>query len=71
MAIKKSLHPWDKSHLMVYDPFSVLLDLLSFTRLRKFSAFSFSNMLQPFSLFFFWNPYHKNISELDIVLEVS
>ena len=27
--IEKSLHPWDKSHLiMVYDPFSVLLDLV-------------------------------------------
>ena len=25
--VEKSLHPWDKSHLiMVYDPFSVLLD---------------------------------------------
>ena len=25
---EKSLHPWDKSHLiMVYDPFKVLLDL--------------------------------------------
>ena len=27
--IKESLHPWDKSHLiMVYDPFNVLLDLV-------------------------------------------
>ena len=27
--IEKSLHPWDKSHLiMVYDPFNVLLDLV-------------------------------------------
>ena len=27
--IKKSLHPWDKSHLiMVYDLFKVLLDLV-------------------------------------------
>ena len=25
--IEESLHPWDKSHLiMVYDPFNVLLD---------------------------------------------
>ena len=27
--IEKSLHPWDKFHLiMVYDPFNVLLDLV-------------------------------------------
>ena len=27
--IEKSLHPWDKSHLiMVYEPFNVLLDLV-------------------------------------------
>ena len=27
-AILKSLHPWDKSNLiMVYDPFNILLDL--------------------------------------------
>ena len=27
--IEKSLHPWDKSHLiMVYDSFNVLLDLV-------------------------------------------
>ena len=27
--IEKSLHPWDKSHLiMVYDPSNVLLDLV-------------------------------------------
>ena len=26
---EKSLHPWDKSHLItVYDPFTVLLDLV-------------------------------------------
>ena len=26
--IEESLHPWDKSHLIVvYDPFNVLLDL--------------------------------------------
>ena len=29
MCIKKSLHLWDKSHLiMMCDPFSVLLDLI-------------------------------------------
>ena len=27
--IKESLHPWDKSHLiMVYDPFNIYLDCL-------------------------------------------
>ena len=41
--IEKSLHPWDKSHLiMVYDPFNVLLDLVCYSFIFPFVCVFFN-----------------------------
>ena len=43
--IEESLHPWDKSHLiMVYYPFNVLLDLVCSILLRIFASMFISDI---------------------------
>ena len=38
---EKSLHPWDKSHLIVvYDPFNVFLDLVCYYFVEKFCVYN-------------------------------
>jgi len=43
--IEESLHPWDKSHLiMMYNPFSVLLDVVTSILLRIFASMFISEI---------------------------